>query len=286
MPETILVAAVPLGPGGTDDRALRREAEAGITAAAAAGARLVVLPELSFLPYVATDAPQRWSGLAESRDGPTGRFMAELARANRLAVLFGLAETDGRGLPVNAALLARPDGTIERAATKRCLPPRQPGDGFGESDHFRAGTDAIAVTRLGPLRLAVLICYDRRFPGHWAQAAAAGADLVAVMVAGPAPQDPPGFFRSELRAHAAGAGLFALSAARYGVESLMGRDIRHDGETLAVARDGKVMAAGDSASPAPIIMSIPVGRAFDAAMPTAIGTSPPTQDLPTNTRPA
>ncbi|WP_051987438.1 carbon-nitrogen hydrolase family protein [Bosea sp. UNC402CLCol] len=259
MGQTIKVAAVPIGPGGRDGSTLLREAQVGIAAAAAAGARLVLLPELSFLPYVATEDPLRWPVPAERRNGRTGQLMADLARLHEVAILFGLAEDDGAGRPVNAALLARPDGTVERVATKQCLPPRQPDEGFGEADHFRPGTDAIAVTHLGPLRLATLICYDRRFPSHWAQAAAAGAELVAVMVAGPAPQDPPDFFRQELCAHAAGANLFALSSARYGIETLVGRSIRHDGETLAVARDGRVMASAECVAPSPVIISVPVG---------------------------
>lgn len=58
MSAPFVVAAVPIGPAGRDPAPRWREAEAGIVAAAAAGAGLVILPELFALPYIAGEAPE------------------------------------------------------------------------------------------------------------------------------------------------------------------------------------------------------------------------------------
>ena len=101
----------------------------------------------------------------------------------------------------------------------------------------------IEAVRIGDVRISVLVCYDRRFPECWRAAAAVGADCVAVLVAGPAPDDPDGLFEAELMTHARANGVYAVSAARTGVETVTGRTVRHDGRTLACDPDGRLLAA-------------------------------------------
>ncbi|RVU21242.1 carbon-nitrogen hydrolase family protein [Methylobacterium oryzihabitans] len=258
MTSLIRVAAIPVGPAGHDPDTLWREVEAGVSEAAAAGAGLAVLPELTVLPYVAGEDPARWRPLAEPADGPTARRMGALARRHGLALVFGLAFSEhGETLPLNAALLAQSDGSIVRIAAKHRLPPPSPGDDFGEADHFRAGPAAAQAVRVGfpgggSLRVAGLVCYDRRFPEAW-DVAAAGADLVAVLVAGPAPQDPPGFFAAELAGHARRCRVAAVAAARYGTERGLGRPVRHDGDSLVVGPDGRLLAAWRPDAPRPVL---------------------------------
>ncbi|TGD95339.1 nitrilase-related carbon-nitrogen hydrolase [Methylobacterium nonmethylotrophicum] len=255
------VAAIPVGPAGADPEDLWREVEAGLAGAAAAGAALAVLPELTVLPYVAGANPARWRHLAEPAAGPTARRMLALSRRHGLAVLFGLALAEsGAALPLNAALLAQPDGTLTRIAAKHRLPPPLPGEPFGEADHFRAGPAAWPAVRVGlpgggSLRVAGLVCYDRRFPASW-DAAAAEADLVAILVAGPAPGDPPGFFEAELSGHARRCRVAAVAAARYGTERVLGRPVRHDGESLVVGQDGHVLAARRPGAPGPVVVAL------------------------------
>jgi N-carbamoylputrescine amidase len=220
-------------------------AEAAVETLARAGAGLAVLPELFALPYVGGEDPAGWAHLAEPLDGPTARWAAGLSSRLGISILFGmaLAGVDG-GKPFNAALLARPGGTVEPVAHKIHLPPAGPGEGFGESDHFAAGPPCVGTVEIGPVKLAVLICYDRRFPECWRAAAAVGADVVAVLVAGPAPSDPDGIFLAELRTHARANAVYAVAAARYGTETITGSPVRHDGETAAVTPDGGIAATG------------------------------------------
>ncbi len=172
------VAAIPVGPAGHDPHRLWRQVEAGVSAAAAAGAGLAILPELTVLPYVAGEDPARWRHPAEPSDGPTARRMGALARHNGLALVFGLALSEpGENLPRNAALLAQADGSLIQIAAKHRLPPPLPGDRFGEADHFRPGPAEAQAVRVGfpgggSLRVAGLVCYDRRFRQAWDTASA------------------------------------------------------------------------------------------------------------------
>ncbi|SEP29945.1 N-carbamoylputrescine amidase [Methylobacterium sp. ap11] len=260
MTSLIRVAAIPVGPARHDPDNLWQEVETGVSEAAAAGAGLAVLPELTVLPYTAGEDPARWRPLGEAEDGPTARRMGALARRHGLALVFGLAFSEpGETLPLNAALLAQSDGSIVRIAAKHRLPPPSPGDEFGEADHFRAGPAAARAVRVGfpggaSLRVAALVCYDRRFRQAWD--AAAGADLVAVLVAGPAPQDPPGFFAAELAGHARRCGVAAVAAARYGTEHGLGRPVRHDGDSLVVGPDGRLLAAWRPEAPRPVLGAV------------------------------
>lgn len=251
-----LAAALPIGPAGRDPAPLLREAEAGIAAAAAAGAGLVVLPELFALPYVAAEAPGDWAGLAEALDGPTVTVIRAAAMESGAAVLFGMALRNDSGRPFNAALLARPDGRVEVLAHKIHLPPTGPGEPYGEADHFTPGEPAVRSVEIGPVRVAALICYDRRFPECWRAVAQAGAELVAVLVGGPAPSDPEGLFAAELQASARANAVYALAAARYGTETVTGGPVRHDGETLAFDPDGALLARAARADRRPLLVAI------------------------------
>ncbi|WP_131836820.1 carbon-nitrogen hydrolase family protein [Ancylobacter aquaticus] len=258
------VAAVSIGPADEDPLPLWMEAEAGIKAAAQAGATLVVLPELFAQAYVAGEDPGRWSHRAETIEGRTATRMATAARSNGVAVLFGMALTGPNGLPLNAAALARADGSVERVAGKIHLPPANPADAFGEADHFAPGPAIIGAVEVGPIRVATLICYDRRFPECWRAAAKAGADLIAVMVGGPAPSDPEGLFASELRTHARANAVYALTAARYGTETVLGHPVRHDGESLAIDPNGAILAIAPQAAPRLVVATVDFARLAEA----------------------
>ncbi|MCK0207048.1 carbon-nitrogen hydrolase family protein [Starkeya koreensis] len=260
MSASFALAAVPIGPAGRDPAPCWREAETGIAAAAASGAGLAVLPELFALPYIAGEAPAAWAHLAEDEDGPTSRRMSAAAQASGTAVLFGLALRAGDGAPLNAARLARPDGRVETVAVKIHLPPPGPGEPYGEAHHFAPGAPRIATFDVGPVRVATLICYDRRFPECWRAAAQAGADVVAVLVGGPAPGDPEGLFAAELQAGARSNAVYAVAASRYGTETVSGRPVRHDGETLAVGPDGGMIARMPRGGPRRLIVPIDPGR--------------------------
>ena len=235
----VRVAAVQFAPTRLARGPLLDEAFNDIRQAAEAGARIVLLPELFAWPYFAGQDPALWRGDAEGLDGPVASWAAATAKdlsVSLLAPVF-LKEADDRRS--NAVLLARPDGEVSVVARKIHLPPAGEGR-FGEADHFSAGPAEVSVVEVGGLRLAVLVCYDRRFPECWRAARGGGADVVFIPVAGPA-EEAPDFFIAEIRTHARESGVWAVAASRAGVDHLGEDEVRHDGDTLVVAPDGDVV---------------------------------------------
>lgn len=239
-PDLPRLAALGIGPFSTTADALLAEAAAGIRAAAAEGAALVLLPELFAAPFYAADDPARWSGPAEPLDGPTCRWAGALAAETGASIVFGMAlAAPGGGRSSNAALLAAP-GAAPRVVQRKVHLAPAAGAPFGEGDHFEPGPPAIEPFDFAGMRLAALVCYDRRFPECWREAARRGADAVLVLVGGPA-DDPPGLYEAELRTHARANALYALAAARYGTETATGTPRRHDGATIAFGPDGAAL---------------------------------------------
>ncbi|TBW38968.1 carbon-nitrogen hydrolase family protein [Siculibacillus lacustris] len=216
-------------------------ATAAVVAAAEAGARLLLLPELFAWPFFPLDDPQRWGHVAESVTGETLRWAEAAARRHdlHLVVPFVLARRSER--PWNAVASVAPGAAARVVAAKIHLPPAGPGDRFGEPDHFAAGPSEIGVFAAAGVRIAALVCFDRRFPECWRAARAAGADLVVCPVAGPADEDDD-YFAAEFRTHARASGVFALSSAMTGEETVAGRRLRHDGDSLAVDAAGRILA--------------------------------------------
>lgn len=143
-----------------------------ITAAAAGGARLVLLTETFSTGFDFADP-----AIAEAEGGPSSEFLVAQAAANDVWVGGTCAE-----LPIDAPaddqrvsnvfVLAEPDGTVHRY---RKIHPFSHG---GEDAHVRAGTEHVTVTIDG-VRCSLFICYDLRFADEfWAVAADTDAYLL------------------------------------------------------------------------------------------------------------
>ncbi|KAA1429224.1 nitrilase-related carbon-nitrogen hydrolase [Nocardioides antri] len=180
---TVAVAVVQLAPVLGDLAGNRRRLLAAVDEAAAAGARVVVLPELATTGYCFTDAAQA-RALAEPVDGPTVRALTDLAARHDLVVVVGLALLDPEGRLRNSAVLVDGDGPAA-VYDKVHLWGREP-------DVFTAG-DApppVVATRHG--RVGLMVCYDLEFPEWVRRAALDGAELVCVPVNWPDPGRPDG----------------------------------------------------------------------------------------------
>jgi N-carbamoylputrescine amidase len=236
----VTVAAAHLAAGSAGNGPDFAAAETAAAEAAAAGARLLLLPEIFAWPFFPLEDPRDWSRAAEGQDGPTLAWAEAAARRHglHLIVPFVFARPEAR--PWNAVASVAPGEAARVVAAKIHLPPAGPGDRFGEPDHFSAGPAEIGVFEAAGLKLAALVCFDRRFPECWRAARATGADLVVCPVAGPA-DEPEDYFVSEFRTHARENGVFALAAARTGEERLAGRTVRHDGDSVVVDPAGRIL---------------------------------------------
>ncbi|MET9505279.1 carbon-nitrogen hydrolase family protein [Streptomyces sp. NPDC006622] len=141
--------------------------------AAAAGAGLLVAPELFLTGYAIGDDVAR---LAEPADGDSADAVADLAGRHGLAVAYGYPERDGETV-YNSAQLISADGVRLANYRKTHL--------FGcfERDHFTPGDQPVVQTELGGLTVGLMICYDVEFPENVRAHALAGTDLLVVPTA-------------------------------------------------------------------------------------------------------
>ena len=209
-PTQIAVAQLAITVAEPD--ANRRAAAEAVAEAAAAGARLVVLPELSDSGYVfdADDPAAEARGLAAPvADSATLRQWQALAARHRLVIVGGFCELGADGRLYNSAALVDASGT--RAVYRKAhlwdneKIPFTPGD----------AAPPVVETEFG--RVAVMVCYDLEFPEWTRLVALDGADLIAAPVNWPGYRWPAGERPAEVikaQAAAAANGVFVAVADR------------------------------------------------------------------------
>ena len=165
------------GPSGDTGAALERLADRA-QAAAAAGAHLLITPEMSMTGYAL--GPDGIARRAEPADGPLSRAVADVAARAGLAIVHGFPERDGERV-YNSVQLTDAHGTVLATYRKTHL--------FGDLDRgaFAPGEDLLVQADLHGHRIGLLICYDVEFPETVRAHALAGADLVVVPTALMAP---------------------------------------------------------------------------------------------------
>jgi len=171
-PRTLTVALGEYDTGWHSSESSLASATRVATHAAAFGARLVVLPEMTTTGFTMdTDR----AVTLESRDVSLLR-----AIASRLGIWLvagvALRETDADGAPCahNAALAIDPGGEI--AAIHR----KQRMFAFaGEDASYRAGTESTVVTIDG-VPFGLFVCYELRFPELFAEVAADASGMIVI----------------------------------------------------------------------------------------------------------
>jgi predicted amidohydrolase len=172
------VALVQLDAGADVDTNIERAATLA-DAAAAAGARLVALPE--YLHYRGPDAGFRAS--ARPIPGPLTDPFAQVARRRGAWILVGsVAETSGDPRrPYNTSVLISPDGSISATYRKVHLfdVAVDAGPVDTESARVTAGGDAVCADVDG-IKVGLSVCYDLRFPELYRTLALGGAEVLTV----------------------------------------------------------------------------------------------------------
>jgi predicted amidohydrolase/dienelactone hydrolase len=211
-PTVIAVAQLAITIGEPD--ANRRAAAAAVTEAAAAGARLVVLPELGDSGYVfgamAAEAQAEAGSLASpADDSDTLRQWRALAAEHQLVIVGGFCERGPGGRLFNSAAVVDASGT--RAVYRKAHLWDK------EKLVFTPGDAPPPVVDTAVGRVGVMICYDLEFPEWVRLAAIKGADLIAAPVNWPYAARPAGERPAEvIKAQAAAAtnGVFVAVADR------------------------------------------------------------------------
>lgn len=191
------VVCQQLAPRIADLQANRELSVQAIREAVAAGADVVVLPELVTSGYVFASREEAASVAIAPEHPLFADWAAEAARGPSL-VIGGFCELGDDGLLYDSAALVDRSG-VRAVYRKTHLWDR-------EKLVFEPGRDAPPVLDTEVGRVGVLICYDLEFPEMTRSLALEGADLVAVPTNWPLVERPPGEHPPEV--------LIAMAAAR------------------------------------------------------------------------
>lgn len=143
-----------------------------INEAAAAGAKLVVLPELANTGYMFESREEALGQAEPIAGGATANAWSDAARSLGIHIVGGIAELGDDGRLYNSALLTGPQGAI---GTYRKLHLWNE-----ENRIFERGNQGLPVFETAIGRLALAICYDGWFPEVYRLLAVQGADIICV----------------------------------------------------------------------------------------------------------
>jgi len=178
MQMTVRAAAIQLNSGS--DPALNfAAAEEHVRAAAADGARLVVLPER----WTALGTAEQMRAAAQPLDGPAVEWARRLARELGIDLVAGsFAErVEGRERGANTCAHVAPDGSVAAVYRKiHMFDVEVGGTVYRESENERGGDEVVTSTLASGEPLGLAVCYDLRFPELFRILALRGALIVTL----------------------------------------------------------------------------------------------------------
>lgn len=259
---SLCVAALQTSP--SDDAAANLDhALARCRAAAAQGARLIVLPELFLGHYFCQRPDAAEFARAQPIPGPATEAFARLAVDLDVAVIVSLFEARAPGLYHNT--IAVVDGSRGIVGTYRKMHiPDDPG--YGEKFYFTPGDQGFRAFDVADARIGTLICWDQWFPEAARLTALAGAEVLVYPTAigwHPHEKDKLGAaqhdaWRTVQRSHAIANGCFVVAVNRAGFEAAPDGDsgIEFWGQSFIAGPDGQVIAEADSDGEALLVATL------------------------------
>jgi N-carbamoylputrescine amidase len=199
----------------------------GIRMAAAEGAKLVCLQELTLSKYFAIEA----DGLEEARasledvpGGPTAQFAMRMAAetgAHVHASLYERADAED-GLGFNTAIVVSPQGEVVARTRKLHIPVTA---GYYEDRYFRPGPaeGGYPVVELADAKFGFPTCWDQWFPELARAYSLAGAEVIVYPTAIGSEPDHPDFdteplWEKVITANGIANGTFMIAVNRVGNE--------------------------------------------------------------------
>lgn len=204
----------------------RARVEPLIADAAARGAGLIALTEM-----YATGFSMHPERIAEDEGGPNEQFLLEQAGRHGVCVLASIAQRGPDGNYRNNAVLARPDGSVQRYAKIH------PFSFAHEHEHYTPG-DRLLTTTVGDLRVSVFVCYDLRFADDF-WVLAPDTDLYVVVANWPSPRHA--HWRALLVGRAIENQAYVLGVNRVGTV----KDLPHSGGSILLDPMGEVVFEGE-----------------------------------------
>jgi len=243
----------------------RASLAAGIELAVAHGAQLVCLQELTLSRYFATD-PDGLAVAAELAepipDGPTGRFVTEMATRTGAWVHASLYErAEDGGLGYNTAIAVRPNGDLVARTRKLHIPVTA---GYHEDRYFRPGDTGYPVVAVEAAQVGFPTCWDQWFPELARAYALGGADLLVYPTAIGSEPDHPDFdtrplWQHMIVAHGIANGLFVVAVNRVGFED----PLTFYGSSFVSDPYGRVLVQAPRDQPAVLVAALDLDQRRD-----------------------
>ena len=245
--------------------------EAGLRAAAARGAQLVLLQELHSGAYFCQRENVAVFDQAEPIPGPSSERIGALAAELQLVVVASLFERRAAGLYHNTALVFDRSSEIAGRYRKMHIPD---DPGFYEKFYFTPGDLGFEPIDTSVGRLGVLVCWDQWYPEAARLMALAGADLLLYPTAiGWDPQDDDAEMARQRdawitvqRGHAVANGLPLLACNRTGFEpdpEDAKSGIRFWGSSFVAGPQGEILAEAGKDKAQLLLADIDMARSED-----------------------
>jgi len=242
----------------------------GVRRAAAEGAELVCLQELTLSRYFAADpGGPRAAGIEPEQlpGGPTHTFAARMASetgAHVHASLFERAPADGDERGYNTAILVAPGGELVGRTRKLHIPVTA---GYHEDRYFRpgpAGPEAFAVIGLGEARLGLPTCWDQWFPELARAYSLEGADVLVYPTAIGSEPNHPDFdtqplWEQVILGNAIANGVFMVAVNRIGEEP----PLRFYGSSFICDPYGRKLVQAPRDEPAVLVADLDLDQRHD-----------------------
>ena len=175
------VAAVQLN-STADPAANLAVADRLTRAAAAEGARLIVLPE----KWTAVGSDEQLRAAAQTLDGPAIEWARATARELGVDLVAGsiLERVEGQKKLANTSVHVDPQGEVRAAYRKvHMFDVEIEGRSYRESELEEPGEEIVLSQTVDGVELGLSICYDLRFPELYRILAVRGARVIAVPAA-------------------------------------------------------------------------------------------------------
>jgi predicted amidohydrolase len=214
-----------------DAAATREHVRPMIAKAAADGARLIVLSEM-----YATGFSMNTGRIGEDEGGSNEQFLVERAREHGAYLIASVAQRGADGRYRNNAVVAAPDGSVQRYAKIH------PFSYSGEHEHYAAGDSFLTVT-IDDVRLSVFVCYDLRFADEFWELADR-TDGYVVVANWPHERAP--HWRALLRARAIENQAYLIAVNRVGTT----RNLTYTGDSAVIDPLGEYVVQAPTDDPA------------------------------------
>jgi N-carbamoylputrescine amidase len=222
-------------------------AERLIRAAAAKGARVILIQELFESPYFCKDHNPKHFDLAQPLEGhPTVEHFSALARELGVVLPVSLFERAGNAF-FNSLVMVDADGAMLGHYRKSHIPE---GHGYHEKYYFSPGDTGFKVFDTKIAKLGVAICWDQWFPEAARSMALMGAEILLYPTAiGSEPQDASidssGHWQRTMQGHAAANVMPLVASNRIGEETGEKYTMTFYGSSFIASHTGEKVAEAD-----------------------------------------